>query len=165
MNSYNNDEFDIQIKDLLNIIEQHEYRDIEEEYILQLEIIKKDLSHKTREQITEYIHQLNIRISELKLDIIRHFSIRNTHLTEDYLNRLIHADDLLSAKLEFTTKIDSSQHMLAKEKYFIEYKYMLLSFPVVASLSTELQDKILFMNKHIAELSFLSNQHWIIKVE
>lgn len=165
MKSFNNNELEQQIKELIDMIEEHEFHDMEIEYIAQLDKLKTDLSAKNKDDILKYINHVTAQITELKLNIIERFSIHNIHLTEEYMNQLIETDRILFVRLNNTTKSDDClQYLMAKEQYAHEFKDLLLSFPEVSSLSIPLQNQLWNMSMHVAELNFLRNQHWTIKV-
>mgnify|MGYP003292343689 CR=1 FL=1 len=164
MADFNEAEFMLQIQELLDIIEEHEFHDMEVAYIEQLEKLGVDLSGNSRNHITDYIESLATHISELKSSIINRFSVHNNHLTEDYLDQLITTDRILFAELKYTTKNDDCfQYLKAKEQYSLEFKDMLFSIPEVYALSINLQNKLWTMSMQVAELNFLLNQHWTIK--
>lgn len=160
----NNNEFELQIQELLNMINEHEFHDMEIVYIEHLDKLKNDLSGKNRDALLEYIDYLDSHITKLKEQIIERFSPYNAHLTGEYMDQLINTDRILYAELNHTTKSDDClQYLLAKEQYALEYKDMLLSIPEVYSLSIKVQNDLWNMSMHVAELTFLLDQHWTIR--
>ncbi len=163
MKFFNDVEFDMQMKELIDMIDAYEFQDMELEYIAQLDKLKIDLSNKAKTDIVAYIDLLKDQIAELVSDIVERFSIHNEHLCKEYMYNLIETDRILFAKLNHTTKNDDCiQYIRAKEQYGLEYKDMLLSIPEVYALSIVTQNDLWNMSMHIAELNFLSNQHWTI---
>ena len=153
------------MQELLNMINEHEFHDMEIAYIEHLEKLKIDLDDKNRDALLAYIDYLDSYITKLKESIIERFSPHNQHLTSKYMDELITTDRILFAELNFTTKSDDClQYLIAKEQYALEYKDMLLSLPEVYSLSIKAQNDLWNMSMHVAELDFLLNQHWTIPV-
>ena len=79
MADFNDKEFMLQIQELLDIIAEHEFHDMEVAYLEQLEKLGEDLSTKAKNHISDYIESLASRISELKSSIINRFSVHNSH--------------------------------------------------------------------------------------
>ena len=154
-----------QIQELIEIVEEFQFQDVEAVYIEHLKILQCDLSNKKGQDFVDYLDYLDKHITDLKLQIIDRFSVHNEHLTENYLNQLLESDRILFAELNYTTKSDDCHSYLqAKEQYTSKYKDMLFSLPEINSLSTCLQEKLLYMAMHVAELNFLLNLPWTIAV-
>lgn len=81
MKPLNNKEFEMQIQELLNMINEHEFHDMEIAYIKHLDKLKLDLTNKNGDSLLEYIESLSSHITNLKEQIIERFSPHNAHLT------------------------------------------------------------------------------------
>ena len=165
MEPFTDFDFDQHIKELMEIIEENEFRDMETAYITSLKKLKTNLSDMQNGHLTTYMEHLENHILKLKSEIIERFSPYNSHLTEEYLDELIQTDRILFAQLDKTSKReDCLQYLRAKEQYSSEYKELLLSLPEFNALTIDLQNKFWKLSMHIAELNFLLEQPLIIRI-